>query len=73
MLYRGVLQSIGRKLLPALSSFIELAGKVIFMKVLVPLYGYDAVIAAEPVIWCVMAVYLAAAFYLLPEVREQRR
>ena len=73
MLYRGILQSIGRKLLPALSSFIELAGKVLFMKALVPMYGYDAVIVSEPAIWCVMTAYLVAAFYLLPEVREQRK
>ena len=72
MLYRGVLQSVGRKLLPALSSFIELAGKVFFMRLLVPRFGYDAVIVSEPAIWCVMTVYLVAAFYLLPEVRRNR-
>lgn len=72
MLYRGALQSIGRKILPAISSFIELAGKVFFMKMMVPRFGYDAVIVSEPVIWVVMTVYLTIAFYMVPEVRKNR-
>ena len=66
---RTALQSIGEKILPVLSSVIELFGKIIFTAVLVPRFHYIAVIVCEPVIWCLMVAELFAAFWLNPFIR----
>lgn len=66
---RTALQSIGEKILPVLSSVIELFGKIIFSAVLVPRFHYIAVIVCEPVIWCLMVAELFAAFWLNPFIR----
>ena len=44
---RYALQSLGQKILPLISSGIELVGKIIFMLVFIPRFGYDAVILCE--------------------------
>ena len=59
---RYALQSLGQKVLPLFSSVIELVGKVIFVLVFIPRFHYDAVILCEPVIWCVMTLYLVAVY-----------
>ena len=59
---RYALQSLGNKVLPLFSSVIELVGKVIFVVLFIPKFGYDAVILCEPIIWCVMAAYLVAVY-----------
>lgn len=66
---RTALQSIGEKILPVLSSVIELFGKIIFTAILVPRFHYIAVIVCEPVIWCLMVAELFAAFWLNPFIR----
>lgn len=68
---RTALQAIGQKILPVLSSVIELFGKIIFTAVLVPVYHYMAVIVCEPVIWCFMVVELLTAFWRNPFIREK--
>ena len=60
---RYALQGIGEKLLPLISSVIELIGKVIFVFVFIPQFQYMAVIFCEPVIWCVMCIQLVYSFY----------
>ena len=60
---RSALQAIGSKILPIFSSIIELIGKIIFMMIFIPKFGYSAVIFCEPVIWCFMAVELLIAFW----------
>ena len=60
---RTALQAIGSKVLPVLSSIIELIGKVLFVLLLVPKFQYQAVIFCEPVIWCFMAVELVISFW----------
>lgn len=52
----------GQKILPILSSVIELLGKVIFTFAVIPHMGYNGVIICEPVVWCAMAVYLVMAY-----------
>ena len=37
-------------------------GKVVFVVLFIPKFGYDAVILCEPIIWCVMAAYLVAVY-----------
>ena len=59
---RYALQSLGNKVLPLFSSVIELVGKVLFVLLFIPKFGYDAVILCEPIIWCVMAAYLVAVY-----------
>ena len=55
---RNSLQALGEKFVPLISSFIECAGKIVFCFVFIPLFGYNAVIFCEPLIWCVMTVQL---------------
>ncbi len=69
---RTALQAIGQKILPVLSSVIELIGKILFTAVLIPRFQYMAVIICEPVIWCFMVAELLAAFWGNPFIREGR-
>ena len=64
------LQAIGQKVLPVLSSVIELFGKILFVTFLIPKFQYMAVIFCEPVIWCFMVAELLAAFWRSPVTRE---
>lgn len=66
---RLALQGLGAKFTPVVSSFIELAGKCLFAWAFVPRMGYRAVILCEPLIWCVMAVYLVISFFTNPYIR----
>ncbi len=66
---RFALQGIGQKMLPLISSCIELAGKIIFVVVFIPMFGYLAVIFCEPVIWCFMCVQLVYSFYTNDYIR----
>lgn len=67
---RYALQGIGMKVLPLISSIIEFIGKVFFVVLLIPRFGYMAVIFCEPVIWCVMAVQLVITFYTNSFIKE---
>jgi Na+-driven multidrug efflux pump len=60
---RFALQGLGQKMLPLISSVIELVGKIIFVIVFIPRFQYLAVIFCEPIIWCVMALQLVYTFY----------
>lgn len=60
---RTALQAIGRKILPILSSIIELIGKILFVAFFIPKFQYNAVIFCEPIIWCFMALELLIAFW----------
>lgn len=70
---RSALQAIGRKILPILSSVIELVGKIIFAMIFIPIFHYQAVIWCEPIIWCFMAVELVFAFWTNPYIRGKNR
>jgi len=67
--FRHALQGIGKKIVPIISSVMELAGKIIFAFFLVPVFGYFAVIICEPAIWCVMFIQLIYSFYTNPYIR----
>ncbi len=60
---RYSMQAMGHKVLPVLSSTIELVVKIISAAVLVPAIGYLGVAVTEPVIWCLCALFLAV-FYV---------
>ena len=55
---RNALQGFGQKILPLISSVIELAGKITFTCLIIPKLGKWGVILCEPLIWCVMLVQL---------------
>jgi len=69
---RYALQGIGKKIVPVISSIIELSGKIIFAFLLVPVLGYFAVIICEPIIWCVMFLQLLYSFYTNPYIRGKQ-
>ena len=70
---RYALQSLGQKVLPLLSSVIELVGKILFVLFFIPRFGYDAVILCEPVIWCFMTAELLFVYLRDPFVFPGRR
>lgn len=69
---RSALQGIGEKMLPIMSSVIEMVGKILFSIFIIPKLGYFAVIICEPVIWCVMVVELIVSFWRNPFIRGVR-
>ena len=69
---RSALQGIGEKLLPIMSSVIEMVGKILFAVFIIPKMGYFAVIICEPIIWCVMVAELLWAFWRNGFVRGAR-
>jgi putative MATE family efflux protein len=70
--FRFALQGIGKKIVPLVSSIMELAGKIVFAFLLVPSLGYFGVIICEPVIWCVMFVQLLYSFYSNPYIKGKQ-
>lgn len=70
---RNSLQGIGEKILPLVSSIIEFIGKILFVIILIPTLKYFGVIICEPVIWCMMCIQLAYAFYSNPYIRNDER
>ncbi len=68
---RVALQGIGQKLLPLLSSIIELAVKALFAFLLIPKFQYNAVIFCEPFAWTLMALELIWAFYRNPYIKKK--
>ena len=70
---RFALQGIGSKLIPMISSVIELIGKILFVAVFIPRFQYDAVVWCEPLIWVVMTIQLLYAFNTNSYIREIRQ
>jgi len=66
---RNTLQGLGEKVIPLISSVIELVGKIIFVVFIIPRLGYLGVILCEPLIWVVMTVQLV---YLYRGVRKEK-
>ncbi|MBP3568192.1 MAG: MATE family efflux transporter [Lachnospiraceae bacterium] len=69
-LFRNVLQGLGNHITPIVSSFVELAGKVVFAKMMVPELGYWGVILAEPVVWILMVIPLVVMLLRSPYLKE---
>ena len=70
---RYALQSLGQKVLPLISSGIELVGKILFMLFFIPRFGYNAVILCEPVIWCFMCAQLVWSYWTDPYIKASRK
>ena len=61
---RTSLQAIGRKLLPIISSSLELIVKLIAGIWLIPRWGYWSVCLTEPIIWVSCALFLIIVFLI---------
>ena len=66
---RNALQGLGEKVLPLISSVIELVGKIFFTLLVVPALGIWGIILCEPLIWVVMTAQLLYVFWRHPDVR----
>ena len=67
---RFALQGIGSKVIPMISSVIELIGKILFVYIFIPKFQYNAVVWCEPLIWVAMTAQLLYAFNTNSYVRE---
>lgn len=68
---RTSLQSMLMNLVPVLSSVIELFGKLLFTWFIVPFTGYYGVCATEPVVWVLMAAFLACSYLTRSVLKKQ--
>lgn len=69
---RNALQGLNIKLVPLISSIIELVMKILFVWLIIPGLGYFGVIICEPIIWFVMCAQLIYAFYRNPFIVESK-
>ena len=70
LIYRNCLQGLGQKVLPLVSSFIELIGKIAFVVLIIPWAGYKGVILCEPLIWVAMTIQLYFSLFRHPLIKE---
>ena len=61
---RCTLQGMGRKIIPLVSSFVELVIKVLSANILVPAFAYVGVAFTEPISWIVMIIPLIVAYFV---------
>ena len=73
LIYRNCLQGLGQKLLPLVSSFIELLGKIAFVAWIIPWSGYIGVIFCEPLIWLAMTIQLYFSLFKHPWIKEGKK
>lgn len=59
---RFSIQSVDRKMLPIISSSMELASKIAAAYLFIPLWGYLGACIAEPLSWTLGAIYLLFVF-----------
>lgn len=62
---RNTMQAMGHKIIPVLSSFIELAMKLLAVALFIPRWGFIGVCITEPVTWVLMTLFLAGSFLML--------
>ena len=69
-LFRNILQGLGNHITPIVSSLVELVGKVVFAKLMVPRFGYWGVILAEPMVWILMVIPLLVMLIRSPYLKK---
>ena len=67
---RNAMQGLGERIVPLISSSLEMVGKIVIALTLVPLLGYTGVILAEPLVWLIMVVPLVIKIFLLPVLKK---
>ena len=63
---RNAMQGLGERIVPLISSSLEMIGKIVIAATLVPMFGYLGVIAAEPIVWFIMIIPLLIKILRMP-------
>lgn len=63
---RNAMQGLGERIVPLISSSLEMVGKIVIAATLVPRFGYPGVIAAEPIVWFIMIIPLLIKIFRMP-------
>lgn len=71
-LLRNSLQGLGERVVPVISSFLEMGGKVVIAATLVPMLNYTGVILAEPIVWFIMVIPLLIKIFRMPVLKENK-
>lgn len=58
----NALAAIGRKIVPLISSSIEMIGKFAAVLWIVPKFGYFGVCIVEPILWVLCTIFLSGTF-----------
>ncbi len=69
-IFRNALQGMGDCLVPVISSFIELIGKILVVIYLTPRLAYWGIIVAEPIVWVLMVIPLIIRIFTIPVLRS---
>ena len=69
--FRNTMQGIGDHRTPIISSFIELAGKVLIVICLTPYLQYDGIIISEPIVWILMVIPLIVQMMRNKELKKE--
>ena len=59
---RMFMQGVGSKIIPIVSSFIELIGKLVFTFLIIPYLGFLGVCIVEPSLWVICMLFLVISF-----------
>ena len=62
---RNTMQAMGHKIIPVLSSVIELIMKLLAVMLFIPKWGFIGVCITEPVTWVLMTLFLVLSFLIL--------
>lgn len=68
--FRNTMQGIGDHTTPIISSFIELAGKVLIVILLTPKLNYNGIIISEPIVWFLMVIPLIVQMFRNPAMKR---
>jgi Na+-driven multidrug efflux pump len=63
---RCAMQGMGRKIVPIMSSLMELVGKILAVMLLTPRLGYLGVTITEPIIWACCTLMLTIVYLVTP-------
>lgn len=63
---RCAMQGMGRKIVPILSSSMEMVGKILAVMFLAPKLGYLGVTITEPIIWALCTLMLSIMYFTKP-------
>lgn len=69
---RNAMQGLGERVIPLVSSFLEMLGKIVIAATLVPWLGYTGVIVAEPLVWFIMVIPLIIRSFRMPALRDKQ-
>lgn len=66
---RNAMQGLGERIVPLISSSLEMLGKIVIAATLVPLLGYTGIILAEPIVWFLMVIPLLIKIFRMPVLK----